>query len=57
MQKKENSKFKDEIKEFKDVVNNKNNDEEQIDINYSNDDAIHKDLPPQSKLMQIRMNS
>lgn len=56
MQKKENSKFKDEIAEFKQVIEEKKLDEEQIDLGkIPNHDA--NDMQPQSKLMAARLNS
>lgn len=61
MQKKENQKYKDEIEDFKKIIQEKEKDEEQIDpVQFTKDDNIdvrQMHLPPQSKLMQTRLNS
>ena len=57
MQKKENQKYKDEIEEFKKLIEAKEMDEEEIDLNnIDQEDVNYQNLPPQSKLMQTRMN-
>lgn len=57
MQKKENQKYKQEIEEFKNFINDRNQDEEQIDINKLVNEADSKMPPIQSKLMQSRLNN
>ena len=58
MQKKENTKYKDDISEFKQTINEKKMDEEQIDINkYANENKDVNMPPIQSKLMQTRIES
>jgi len=60
MQKKENTKYKDEIEEFKAYISERKEDEEQIDINkYGNENNDKTNMPPlpQSKLMQTRLDS
>lgn len=52
MQKKENQKYKDEIEEFKKLIEAKEMDEEEIDLNnIDQEDVNYQNLPPQSKLM------
>ena len=58
MQKKENSKYKEEITEFKQTINEKKMDEEQIDIAKLANENKESAMPPiQSKLMQTRIES
>jgi hypothetical protein len=59
MQKKENKKYKDDIEEFKKYINEKKEDEEQIDIKqFTNENKDKTNMPPlpQSKLMQTRLD-
>lgn len=47
MQKKENKKYKDEIEEFKKYINEKKEDEEQIDIKqFANENNDKTNMPP-----------
>lgn len=47
MQKKENLKYKDEIEEFKKFINDRKEDEEQIDINkFANENNDKINMPP-----------
>lgn len=57
MQKKENQKYKEEMEEFENIINEKARDEEQIDINALDGQTDGPNLPPQSKMMQARMNT
>ena len=58
MQKKENKKYLEEIEEFEKLIKEKKQDEEQIDLNqYNSDGENQMNQPPQSKLMQTRLQS
>ena len=59
MQKKENQKYKEEIDDFKNIIEEKQQDEEQIDpLQFGKEDHFDvRNMPPQSKLMQTRLNS
>lgn len=61
MQKKENEKYKQEIQEFRDIIDEKQKDEEPIDLaqyfKNKDEDERKSAVGPQSKLMQTRMNS
>ena len=45
------------MEEFENIINEKARDEEQIDINALDGQTDGPNLPPQSKMMQARMNT